>query len=303
MRICFIEPHLLCVGGIRRIIEVANRLKKRGHFVRIYTPPGRPCGWMESDVEVEKISKLPHRVYDIALFNLAEQYPVAIETKARMRVFWVLAPEALYKDPNIPIKALRQNFHFLANSTFSANYIKRFRKVKEHIPIIPGGINPEHFKFVPKTPKKYDILYYGSPRPWKGGHLVEGSLRGYKLLKMHGLNTPQDKIHELYNQSTIFVSANQMEGFSFMQLEAMACGCPVVTTDDGGSQDYIKSGYNAVVVSRSHSGLQTGASILLGDKNLRAKLRRNGLVTSQDPKFSWDNVTEELEQYFLHILQ
>jgi len=36
MKISFIQPHLELYGGIRRIIELANRLTERGHDVTIF---------------------------------------------------------------------------------------------------------------------------------------------------------------------------------------------------------------------------------------------------------------------------
>ncbi len=36
MKISFVEPHLELYGGIRRILELANRLTKRGHGIRNY---------------------------------------------------------------------------------------------------------------------------------------------------------------------------------------------------------------------------------------------------------------------------
>lgn len=46
MKISFIEPHLKIYGGIRRIIEFANRLAERGHDVTIFHSDGTPCNWI-----------------------------------------------------------------------------------------------------------------------------------------------------------------------------------------------------------------------------------------------------------------
>ncbi len=107
MRLAFIEPHLHCVGGIRRIIETANRLIDMGNHVDIYTPNAAPCAWLPSKASVYKLSTLGKREYDIALFNLAEQYVWMKHAKAKLKVFWVLAAEAAYKNPAAPIAALK----------------------------------------------------------------------------------------------------------------------------------------------------------------------------------------------------
>jgi hypothetical protein len=53
MKISFIEPHLKVYGGIRRIIELANRLTKRGHDVTIFHSDGSPCGWIKCVAKVK----------------------------------------------------------------------------------------------------------------------------------------------------------------------------------------------------------------------------------------------------------
>lgn len=306
MRIAFIEPHLLCVGGIRRIVEISNRMLKKGHEVELLTPKGKPCTWMPSQAPTFDMSRLKTETYDVTLFNLAEQYRLCLRSKAKLKVFWVLAAEAEYKNPAVPLAGLQQpGLTYFANSRYVEQYIKKHTRTKQDIPIIPGGINTEHFRHDPTVPKDFDVLYYGSPRPWKGTHLVEGALLGksVKLLKMHGLNTPQEKMWHLYNRSTLFVSACQVEGFNFPILEAMSCGCPVVCTDDGGSRDFVRNNHNAVVVPRSPQGIWKGVAKLLADKSLRRALKAHGLKTAQHPKFKWQNVVDRFEQSLTKFLE
>lgn len=300
MKIGFIEPHLNeGIGGIRRIIEVSNRLQALGNTVHIFTPKGGMCTWLPNTVPIVKLHKMHRYKFDHVIFNLAEQYEFALQANAKHRIFWVLAPEATYKNPKIPILALKQPFYFLANSNYTVKYIRDYGKVSQkYIPIISGGINPNHFKFDSTVPKTHHVLYFGSARPWKGTALIEGALTGIskiKFNKMEGKHTPQHKMYTLYCSANMYVSANQSEGFSFGQLEAMACGCPVVTTDDGGSRDYIKNGTNALVVERSMAGIQRGVQRILKDKTLYKKLRKGGLQTAREEQFNWDNVTEHLE--------
>ena len=296
--IAFIEPHLRLVGGIRRIMEVSTRLQKLGHLVTIHTPQGTPCKWFPSSVKVLSLKNLLNHEYTFVLFNLAEQYEQALKAHAKYKIFWVLAPEAQYKDPKIPIMALQQKFYFMANSTYTAAYVKRYKKDLVNIPIIPGGINPEHFKHDPTILKRYSVLYYGSSRPWKGTHIIEEAISPLrvKTIKMEGLGTPQEKMYQLYNSAEITVVANQKEGFSFVELESMACGTPVVCTDSGGNMDYVKNGINAIVVPRTVLGLQSGVSRLLSDKVLRTNLKNAGLNTVANPLYSWDDITGRLEQ-------
>lgn len=307
MKICFIEPHLKAgIGGIRRIVEVSNRLQSFGHNVTIYTPTGNPCRWIKNSIPTFKLSKIHKKRFDVAIFNLAEQYPWMQKVNANQKVFWVLAAEAEYKHPKVPLKALYQPFLFMCNSNYTKRYILRNckQKINYNIPVIPAGINRDHFRYDPTVIKDYDVLYTGSKRPWKGTHIIEEALRStqYKFLKMEGLNTPQEKMWELYNRCTCFVSAAQVEGFSMPDLEAFACGCPVVTTDDGGNRDFVVDGYNAIVVKRTAISIKKGIDTLIKNKVLRNKFRNNGLKSANDPKFTWENVTKKLEKALLEFM-
>jgi len=300
MKIGFIEPGLHVCGGIRRIIETANRLVNFGHTVTLFTPKGGECQWLPTKATIIKLAKLQRYELDIVIFNLADQYKDAKNANAKKKVFWVLAPEALYKTPDVPIKALHQGFHLIANSKFTVQYIKQHSKLKRigKIPIVPGGINQFHFRHDKSQAKNFHAMYYGSNRPWKGTGIIETALRGtgLKILKMEGLNTPQNQLYKLYNSASTYISAGQVEGFNFPILEAMACGCPVICTDDGGSRDFVKDGINAIVTRRSAPDIRNAVVKLLADKPLQQKLRIEGLKTASNPKYNWDNATKLLEK-------
>ena len=306
MKIGFIEPGLHVCGGIRRIMEVSNQLVTLRHDVTLFTPRGLPCTWLPSKAKVKKLAVLPNEKFDVIIFNLAEQYKHANLANATVKVFWVLAPEALYKHPDVPRKALHQDFYLIANSSFAVQYIQNHGpKVHYKIPIIPGGINPQHFKYDPLLPKLYHAMYYGSARPWKGTAIIElalGSTPYTKFLKMEGLNTPQDQLYKLYNSATVYISAGQVEGFNFPILEGMACGCPVICTDDGGNRDFVKDGVNAIVVRRTPHDIKNAVVRVLEDKSLRNALRRAGLTTAANTNYTWKNVTAKLLKLLTQLL-
>jgi glycosyltransferase involved in cell wall biosynthesis len=52
---------------------------------------------------------------------------------------------------------------------------------------------------------------------------------------------------ELYRSTAVFVIPSHQEGFCVAGIEAMACGCPVVTTACGGPEDYVTDGQNGYV--------------------------------------------------------
>jgi glycosyltransferase involved in cell wall biosynthesis len=307
LKIGFIEPGLHVCGGIRRIIETSNRLVQFGHSVTILTPQALRCTWLPHKANIAGLGALSSRKFDIIIFNLAEQFREALAANATKKVFWVLAPEALYKPPQIPIAALAPNFYFIANSKFTVQYIKTYahKRIKQDIPIVPGGINPDHFRYDPKQKRAYHAMYYGSKRQWKGTGIIETALRSLQFtsFKMEGLNTPQDQLYKLYNAASSYISAGQVEGFNFPILEAMACGCPVICTDDGGSRDFVRDEVNALVVRRNYNDIRNAMVKLIAHKDLQEKLRKAGLETAAEKRFDWDNATRRFESILKDLLK
>jgi glycosyltransferase involved in cell wall biosynthesis len=96
----------------------------------------------------------------------------------------------------------------------------------------------------------------------------------------------------------VFASAAWHEGFNFLPLEAMACGVPVVMTDDGGSREYARDGENAVVVPVGDAdALREAIQRVLQDAELRAGLIESGMRTAWE--YDWDAVTLRLADLVL----
>ena len=71
LRLGFIEPHLLRYGGIRRVLEFANRLVARGHDVTFYLPDDQvlDCTWMRCDATIKTLTYGFEDPLDIIIFN------------------------------------------------------------------------------------------------------------------------------------------------------------------------------------------------------------------------------------------
>lgn len=61
---------------------------------------------------------------------------------------------------------------------------------------------------------------------------------GLPLLHINLDNLPYDKMIDLYNKCTVFVSPTRAESYNLPCIEAMACGLPVITTNFGGQTDF-----------------------------------------------------------------
>ena len=107
------------------------------------------------------------------------------------------------------------------------------------------------------------------------------------------------QLRTLYNGTHIFVSPSWIEGFGLPAMEAMACGCAVVTTDAGGFSDDLKDGENALVVPiRNPGALARGVCRLIEDNDKREKVAENGYRYVQ--QFTWERATDKLEAILLN---
>jgi glycosyltransferase involved in cell wall biosynthesis len=94
---------------------------------------------------------------------------------------------------------------------------------------------------------------------------------------------------KLYNDSAIFVLPSLVEGMSLPPLEAMSCGCAVVVTDNGGTNEYIVDGFNGLVCPIKDSNcLSDKVVYLLNNKQKMLELIKNSAETAR--KYSYDEM-------------
>jgi glycosyltransferase involved in cell wall biosynthesis len=58
----------------------------------------------------------------------------------------------------------------------------------------------------------------------------------------------QAKLRDFYNQCSVFVLASVADGFGMVVAQAMACGLPVIVTENVGAKDLIVDGVNGFIV-------------------------------------------------------
>jgi glycosyltransferase involved in cell wall biosynthesis len=103
-------------------------------------------------------------------------------------------------------------------------------------------------------------------------------------------------VEEIYNASRVFVCSSVTEGFGLCALEAMAGGCALVTTDNGGSSDYAVDGETALVCEpRDVVGMADRIEKLLRDDALCARIAQRGYESVQ--RFDWDDSARRLEEF------
>jgi len=99
------------------------------------------------------------------------------------------------------------------------------------------------------------------------------------------INRPsQSQLVQLYNQSLGFLYPSLYEGFGLPILEAMACGCPVITSDFGAMKE-VSANAALHVNPYSTESINEAMVQLLRDKKLTQKLSWYGLIRATN--FNW----------------
>ncbi|MCQ4336017.1 MAG: glycosyltransferase family 4 protein [Sulfolobales archaeon] len=113
-------------------------------------------------------------------------------------------------------------------------------------------------------------------------------------------NVSDEVLAELYSSSDVFLFTSYAEGFGLPPLEAMACGTPVVMTDNKGSRDYAIDGFNALISQPGDvKSLSDNLLKALQDDKLRERMIENGLETAK--KFTWAKTVENFEKALKEI--
>jgi len=261
MRISFVEPHLELYGGIRRIIELANRLSERGHDVTIFHSDGSDCKWMKCVAKIKNHNELLEEEHDVIIYNDPNpvDYKLVKRAKTKLKVFYVLElyDKELLKGFNLKIyhprnrrmmllkKSLRSPYLKLSNASWEKEWLQENMNIDSKL--LLGGVNTEMFHPIEmkRNPDEIRILCSGDPRERKGTKIILEAVEIAKkeeprivLDTYHGKGIPQEKMAEKYSSADIFVEGSWHAGWNNPVAEAMVCKVPVVCTDIGGVQDF-----------------------------------------------------------------
>ncbi|MBI2613540.1 MAG: glycosyltransferase family 4 protein [Candidatus Levybacteria bacterium] len=126
--------------------------------------------------------------------------------------------------------------------------------------------------------------------PWnKDVVIIREKIKSNKKIICLGFVSNEELV-ALYNAATVFAMPSLYEGFGLPILEAMSCGCPVVTSKEGSIPEI--TGEATLSVDAYHVGsIAKGIKDVFDDKDLQATLSEEGI--EQSKKFSWEKTAIE----------
>ncbi|MXR41870.1 glycosyltransferase [Halobaculum sp. WSA2] len=110
-----------------------------------------------------------------------------------------------------------------------------------------------------------------------------------------------EAIHQYFAACDVFCLPSYHEGFPVVNLEALASGKPIVSTDINAIAEQVTEGKNGYLVSPGDvNGLTEALDRLLGDGPRRERFGRVSREVSE--KFTWDRQAEILEMHLQRIV-
>ena len=231
----------------------------------------------------------------------------------------------------LDIRGIKRASHIIAVSQNTRDDLIKYLKIPDDkISVIYNGI--DHSVFKPYKVKLLDkpyILYVGSERPRKNlGQLFEAFAKlkdefpELQLVKIGiagrspkyrrdtmkklaslgitgrvtfiGYASESDLAH-YYSSALLLAYPSLYEGFGLPPLEAMACGCPVITSNTSSLPEVVGEA-GIMVDPHDTDSLAQAMRQVLTDSELRDNMIRKGL--EQSKRFSWEKAAEQtLEVY------
>lgn len=109
---------------------------------------------------------------------------------------------------------------------------------------------------------------------------------------------PREDLPSFYNAASLVVYPTLYEGFGFPVLEAMACGTPVITSNNSSLPEV--AGDAALLVDpRNPEEIAVAIRRLLADETLRCELSSRGILHAR--QFTWKATAEKTVEAFLKM--
>ena len=145
-------------------------------------------------------------------------------------------------------------------------------------------------RFKAKTHSDWHLVLGGSD--WHGAEMIHQTIQRSPFAKdIHSLGfISTTDLPNLYRAADVFVYPSLYEGFGLPPIEAMACGCPVISSPRGSLAEVV--GDAALMIDPENvTDLKQQMARLSADPALREHLREAGFVRAE--YFDWNKTAAE----------
>lgn len=330
LSICFVIWNTKKCGGVKIILELANRLLVCGYQVKILAIAGNRLTWFPLKIKIDPFFNFRWITckYDILVATFWPTAYFSLLLRAKKKLYFVQGWETdFYPHPLIRylvFSTLKLPYIIFTISNFLHKKISAASSRKLYI--LPCTI--DRFLFHPlqggkshkaKKGKRilsvvssYDI-FKGLPDLIWIARLLKEKHPSWKFILISFEKNPPAKVFDEfisdpspsilareYQRADVFLQTSKVEGFPLPPLEAMSCGCPGVLTDSGGVKEYARNNYNCLLAKNAEEIVRKKmVERIVENQRFREKLAKNGLETAK--KFSWDKTINFWEKYLRKI--
>jgi glycosyltransferase involved in cell wall biosynthesis len=310
-------------GGTTALYEFAGGLRRRGHrvhLVHINLSGGRLDGiadihWFDFEPGIDQ-QFASHDNWTLPQADFIVHPPQAgLPERYGLPLLFV---QGYGMFPPLEEPGFRLPWPKVCVATWLVDAVRRFGVPQQQLIHVPCGLKHKKYRLVsPIEDRPCQVAICYNPHATKG---LEFGLESLSEVKnrvpelravvfgtepahaipswMTYLESPRQEaiVSEIYNGSRIFINSSIVEGFGLPCVEAMACGSALVTTANGGSQDYAIHGETALVSQpRDVDAMADQIESLFVDDELRIRLARAGRQYVR--RFDWDESAKMLEGF------
>lgn len=192
---------------------------------------------------------------------------------------------------------------------------------------VPYGVNLSYFHPTEKEDSIFRIVYAGRLSIQKGSHYLLRAVKELNLTdfemwhlgsiddEMDGFikryradnilfmgHKPQNELYKYYSQGSVFVMPSIQEGMAIVQLQAMACGLPLICTFNTGGEDLIDDGVQGFIIPTSNIDiLKEKILFLYENRDLCKEMGQNAMVKISCG-FTWKDYTKKMAAILVRLL-
>jgi len=259
-----------------------------------YFPKGIK-GWLKW--QIQKISlKKANTIITDSESSKKDIIKYAGINEEKIHVVYLAAGEQFerLKTPDLRIKELRTKYElpekfllYVGDVTWNKNLPRLIEAcLKANVPLVMTGKALVDSDFDRKNLWNQDLVK------------IHKLCAGKKNIVRIGFVSNEDLVN-LYNIAQVFVMPSLYEGFGLPILEAMACGCPVITSKEGslpevaGDAAFYTDAYDSDKIAKD-------ITEVFEDEKLRKELSVKGL--KQADKFSWKKTASDTLKVYRQVL-
>ncbi len=124
---------------------------------------------------------------------------------------------------------------------------------------------------------------------------------GLKSVRFLG-NVSQEELRKLYNIADVNLVPSRREPFGLVAIEAMACGTPVIASDQGGLPDFVNDSVGALVIPEDPEDLAEKVISTLKRAEEDDGSWRKKIASYAREHYAQDKIIEELDRLFRKAL-